>query len=356
MRCLFSKRWMFPLRVAACFLVLTACQLTQRIPQPGEVAETPGAPAGPNPEAAPVDATFGPGPFSLENPRVSLPDLTSYKAILTISFDGTQAGQPSQWTHTYMMLASQDPAVHQVTVESKGGLPAPINLIEENGMIYDIQNGNDCRASATAAGSSLSATWEPAGFLTGVVGAEAAGSETNNGVETDQYTFDERALGQTGFTQSTGQVWVASENQVVIRYLLTTTAGPDFFGEGVDGTITWEYDLTDINQPVTIDLPAACTAGWVDAPLMPAAQDVRQQPGYTIYSISGSIQDVLAFYLAQLPALGWEAEGEPSLGDTLGWVTFVQGDQQLTVIVMTSDNAVEVRLLMETAPSQEATP
>jgi len=48
--------------------------------------------------------------------------------------------------------------------------------------------------------------------------------------------------------------------------------------------------------------------------------------------------------------------GEPVAGDTLQVAVFVQGDQQLTVIVMTSDNGVEVRLLMGTAPSPEATP
>ena len=350
------KRWLFSLRVAACFLALMACQVTQRIAQPSGAPVIPGVPDGPTSEAAPVEVEFGSGPFSLEYPTVALSDLTSYKATLSLSFDGTRAGQPSQWSHTYVMLASLDPAVRQVTLESQGGFPAPIILVEQNGINYAVQDGNGCSASATAAESSLSTTWEPAGFLSGIVGAEAAGSETVNGVETDQFTFDERALGEVGFTQSTGQVWVASDKGYVVRYLLTTTAGTDYFGEGIDGTLTWEYNLTDIDQPVTIERPTGCTGGLVDAPLMPAALGVRQEPGYTSYSTAGSIQDGLAFYQEQLPGLGWEITGEPSVADTLGWVSFVQGDQQLSVIVTSSDNNIEVSLLMGTAPGPVMTP
>jgi len=352
----FLKRWMVTLRVTACFLALTACQFTQKITQPVGSPSTPGAPAGPTNEATPPEVVFGPGSLRLVDPTVGLAGLANYKATLTLSFNGTQAGQPSQWSHTYVMLASQDAADHQITIEAAGGTPAPVFKAEMNGVSYEIDEDGNCTTSTTEVGSSLTANWEPAGFLSGLVGAEAAGSETINGVATDRYTFDERALGQTGFSQSSGQVWVASENGAVVRYLLTTTAGADYFGEGNEGAQTWEYNLTDINQPVTIELPAACTAGLVDAPLMPAAQSVNQLPGLTIYSTTGSIADVLAFYQEQLPALGWKATGEPSLADTLGWVSFNKGDQQLTVIVTTLENGIEVRLLMGTAPSPGATP
>jgi len=348
MKYTFIKRLMLTLGVTACFLALTACQLTQKIVQPGEVLPTS--------EATPAEVEFGTGPFSLEDPTIGLPDLSSYKTTLILSFDGTRAGQPSHWSHTYVLLASQDPAARQVTIESQGGVPAPIHMVEANGTNYDIRDGNDCRTSTTGAGSSISANWEPAGFLSGLIGAEPAGSETINSVAADQYTFDERALGEAGFSQSTGQVWVASDKGYVVRYLLSTKAGSDYFGEGIDGTLTWEYNLTDINQPVTIEKPVGCSGGLVDAPLMPAARDIRQQPGYTIYSTSGTIQDGLAFYQEQLPALGWEATGEPLLADTLGWVSFVQGDQHLTVIVTPSENMIEIALLNESLTSPGVVP
>jgi len=353
MKAFFSKRWTFALGVTACFLALTACQFTQKNTQPVGSPSTSGAAAGPTTEATPPEVVFGSGSLRLVDPTVGLAGLASYKATLILSFNGTQDGQPSQWSHTYVMLANQDNSAHQVTTEAAGGTPVPVFMLEMNGVSYEVEGEKNCTASTTEAGSSLSETWEPAGFLSGLIGAQAAGSETINGVATDRYTFDERALGQTGFTKSTGQVWVASENGAVVRYLLTTTAGADYFGKGIEGARTWEYNLADINQPVTIDLPAGCPGGLVDAPLMPAAQGVRRLPGVTIYSTTGSLQDGLAFYQEQLPPLDWEVMGEPTVTDTIGLTIFVQGDQQLTVIVMASDIGVEVRLWMGTAASLE---
>ncbi|HEX7620719.1 MAG TPA: hypothetical protein VF359_05915 [Anaerolineales bacterium] len=364
MKAFFSTRWSVALRVTACILVILACQLPFLNTQPAGVPPTPGAnggsttqatagaPAGSTPETTPAGMVFGPGPFRLMDPTVGLADLSSYNATLTISFNGTQAGQSSQWSHTYVMMSSKQSAAHQITIESAGGVPAPVFMLEMNGVSYELDEEKNCTASTIVAGSSLTATWEPAGFLSGLIGAEGAGSETVNGMASNKYTFDERALGESGFTQSTGQVWVAKDNGVVVRYLLTTTAGVDYFGEGIEGVQTWEYNLTEVNQPVTFDLPAGCPGGLVNAPLMPAAQTVRRLPGVTTYSIMGSIQDVLAFYQAQLPALGWAATGEPSVADTMGWVGFVQSNQQLSVIVTPLENMVEVRLVIGPAISQ----
>lgn len=351
MRTFFSKRWLAALGVTACVLVILACQLpwltTQTVGVPtSEVA------AGSSPDATPVDIVFGPGSFRLIDPAVGLTNLSSYKATLTISFSGTQAGQPSLWSHTYVMLASQDNTAHQITVESAGVSTPPYFKAEMNGVSYELDGEKSCTGSTTGVGNSLLAEWEPAGFLSGLIGGEAAGSETVNGMASDKYTFDERALGETGFSQSTGQVWVASEKGFVVRYLLTTTAGADYFGQGIEGAQTWEYDLTDVNQPVTIDLPAGCPGGLVDAPLMPSPQNVRPLPGVTIYTTAGSIQDVFAFYQTQLPSLGWGSMGDPVADEAMGTAVFEKGDQQLVVIVTPAENGVEVRLLIGPAPSQ----
>jgi hypothetical protein len=349
------KRWSFALQSMACFLVLSACIFTNSISQtsgtpatPGAGVEaTPGIPAGSSAEATGEPGQFimefGPGPFNLEDPSAGLAALSSYTATLKISFDGTWAGQLGQWSQTYVMLVSQEPAARQLTVEATGGDPAPAYLAEVNGVNYALDADNNCSTSPAGSGTSLASTWEPAGFLSGVIGADAAGSETVNDVAVDKYTFDERALGEAGFTHASGQVWVASDNGYVVRYLLTTTAKADYFGEGTDGTLTREYNLTGINQPVTISLPAAC--GTVSGvPVMADARNLLRQPGVTLYTTASSIADVLAFYQAQMPALGWTASDEPSQSDTTATMVFVQGAQKLSLLVVASAGGVEVSL------------
>ena len=71
----------------------------------------------------------------------------------------------------------------------------------------------------------------------------------------------------------------------------------------------------------------------MDAPLMADAHNIDRLPEMTSYSTAGSIADVLAFYQAQLPPLGWAASGEPSVSDTMGLANYIKGDQQLSLIV-----------------------
>jgi hypothetical protein len=357
MKTIISKRWLTALRVTACILVILACQLPCLITPQGEATRTPGENTGPSgqptSEATPASVDFGPGPFNLMDPTIGLIDLSSYKATLVMSYQGTQSGQPTQWSHTYVMLVSRENSAAQISFEAAGGDPAPFLKTEINKVDYSIDADKNCAASPIEPGNSLSAEWEPAGFLSALIGAEAAGSEISNGVASYKYTFDERALGEPGFTQSTGQIWVAADKGYVVRYQLTTTAGADYFGDGNEGTLTSEYNLTDVNQPVSIALPASCPDGaLVDAPLMPSAQGVLRFPGVTIYSTAGSIQEVLTFYQEQLPSLGWESAGDPVVDEAMGTAVFTKGDQQLTVIVTPSGNLVEVRLVMGPAPTQ----
>ncbi len=148
--------------------------------------------------------TFGPGPFILPDTKVGLADLSSYTATLTVTFDGTVNGQPAKWSRTDMMLASKEPAARQLTIQTSGDVSntEAVFMAEIDGADYEIRGQNGCTANAIEAGNSLSDRLEPARFLKFVFGAEEAGSDAVNHVAARHYTFDERALGQQGLTQS----------------------------------------------------------------------------------------------------------------------------------------------------------
>jgi len=69
-----------------------------------------------------VNVDFGPGSFNFPDTKEGLSDLSSYKATLIMSFDGTQDGQIQQWSKTYVMLSVKEPARHQLTIEKTGDL------------------------------------------------------------------------------------------------------------------------------------------------------------------------------------------------------------------------------------------
>ena len=311
-----------------------------------------GAPSSPDAPQVSIkeDITFGPGPFIYADPKAGLADLTSYTVKLTVSFDGTRNGNPEKWSKIYTMLATKEPQARQWTIEGEQNGSALDKLFqaEMNGLDYEKRGESACRARNIDPADRLSESLELASSLTGVVGAEEAGSETVNEIAATHYTFDQRALGEDGLNQSTGELWVAAEGAYLVKYLLTKKAGPDYFGEGVDGTLSTDYELTAPNGPLTITLPEDCPPGLLNAPTLPDATNVQSSPGVLSFDSSTSVADAASFYEEQLLPLGWNAEGEPVISDTAAFLNYTNGDQALTITIEAAEHGSTVTIFVGT--------
>ncbi len=253
------------------------------------------------------DIEFGPGSLDLADLRVGLADASSYESTLTITFDGTRSGQPLKWSGTYTYAATREPLVRQLMIETSGDeSQPPVLMLELQGVAYEKPGEELCMADVISPGNSAIEELEPAAQLPSLFGAEEAGTEAIAGVPAMHYTFDERALTQAGLNKSTGELWLAQEDGRVLRYRQTTTGDENYFGEGTRGSMSWDYELTQINQPVTIALPKDCPPGLVDAPMLPDAANVESLPGLLRYETTSSVQEVVAFYQQELAALGWQ--------------------------------------------------
>ena len=345
-----SKQWRLGLLASGSLLALLACQLLTGSPTsaPTPVSIPPTiTPAGqPQPATeAPVssDPVFGPGTFNLPAPAVGLADLTSYRATLTITFEGTRAGQPEQWARTYLMLANREAGASQLTVDTAGDEAARIFESEINGSLYERKGSAAvCTVSVAEEGQSLADLWEPALFLLPVVGADEAGSDSLNGAAVNHYTFDERALGAANIATATGEVWVDSTAGYVVKYTLTSKGGGDYFGDEREGAATWLYELTEVNQPQALELPADCPIGLLDVPLLPDAADSLNTPGMLTYTTARPMTEAAAYYQEQLPALGWQLLEAPSITDGGIVLDFTQANQQLSVIITPGETGTTV--------------
>jgi hypothetical protein len=139
---------------------------------------------------------------------------------------------------------------------------------------------------------------------------------------------------------------IASDGGYIVKYLLRTKGNEDYFGEGIEGTLTWDYELTDINQPIAITLPNDCPAGLVNAPLLPDASNILNMPGVLTYDTSTSLQEITAFYQQEIPDMGWELVGEPTLTDTTALLDFIQGDQAMAILITTGDAGTTVHVVL----------
>ena len=295
-----------------------------------------------------TDITFGSGDLVIPDPQAGLAELSSYQATLTLAFDGTRDGQPETWSKSYVMLATNEPPARQWAIETSGGTSRI--LAEMDGMSYEKRGEDACLANTISENDPLTERLELASFLTSVVGADEAGSETVNDVAANHYTFDQLALGQQDLTESTGELWVASEGGYIVKYVLTTKANAEFFGEGMEGTLTWDYQVSDVNAPLVLTQPDDCPLGLVDAPTLPDASNVVNLGGMLAYETSSSVADVVAFYQEQLPALGWTLQGEPAITEANALLTYTMGAKTRTIIISSSETSTEVRVLVSKTP------
>lgn len=91
-------------------------------------------------------------------------------------------------------------------------------------------------------------------------GAEYVGTENVNGVDSHHFSFQLAGLGASSgaaVTANQGDYWLAVDGRYLVRYQLLLE-----FSDSPEETYRMEMnmDLSQINQPVTIALPAGCLA------------------------------------------------------------------------------------------------
>lgn len=299
-------------------------------------------------EAPPVELTLGSGSFHLDDPGVGLAALDSFVATLTVSFEGTRDGQPNAWSVVHEMRHRADPLATVIAVESIGDTPSadPSLMAEADGARYEVGADGACSGTRADPGDLAFRWMEPARRLDAVLGAEPAGEDTIEGIAAAHFTFDERAVGLFGIAPTSGELWLAAQGGYVVRYQRTTTGDADYFGEGVEGTLVWDYALAEVNQPIDLAFPPGCR---VDLPMLPDAANVLNLPRWLSFDTSSGAAEVADFYQQALAALGWDVVLAPDASDTVAVLQFASGDENLFIAVGPSDLGSRVDIIIQPA-------
>jgi hypothetical protein len=302
----------------------------------------------------------GPGDFVLLDPAVGLAGLSSYRSSLTVSFEGKASGTAKQWTNTSTMVRRADPAAAVTTSDVTGDTdpPAVSFAAEAEGTAYLLDRNGKCTADIADPNSSLVASLEPAMALDGVVGADTIGSKLIGGVSADGYRFDERAIGLDGLAHAQGEVWVAHDGGYILDYHVTTTGNEELFGPGTSGTLTEQYTLSDIAQPISLDLPDDCPPVFLAGPVPDDAKNVVTGPGLLSFDATSSISAVLTFYQDAATRLGWSTSLAPQVGTDGAVTEFTTDGKHLLLSIASTDTGTSTTLteVQRSAPTDGGTP
>lgn len=335
-------------------VLLAACdgpKFTQPPEYPPQAVGQPTQTAGqPTPARPTVEPTKPPEEYAFAEAS-DLSRLASYRAHYIYKWEGTQNGKSIAGTWDILEEVVKAPPARHIVWNSTDIVGAG-----GEGKVEFIQVGKDTYMSIGASWLAMNTgerdPFEGKLLLTPLrMVSENRGKLVQrgvvvNGVSTDQYVFDETTLGAAQrlgtIAKAQGDVWVSPELKTVVKYT-AHYEGTNLAIDGrYDGTLDIAMDLTDINQPIRITAPEGVQPAMPeDIPVMEDAVDLTAIAGIVAYKTARSIEDITAFYEAQMPTQGWtKAQSEIP-----GVLSFTKGARQATVMIQTEDGKTTVTVM-----------
>jgi len=182
------------------------------------------------------------------------------------------------------------------------------------------------------------------------------GKEKVNDVQTRHYHANYNSLWSTlgiGSGEVEGgeaDIWIATESDLpkfVVRMQFEVTGELDMDTEDAgpaNGTMTFNMDITNINQPLTIEVPAAALSSGPpeDIPDYPNALDRNAFGTMLVITTEDDEATVKAFYDAAFPENGWELSGDTFMGSS--WTK--DGRELSLMITYDEDSATTSIMIM----------
>ncbi len=199
-----------------------------------------------------------------------------------------------------------------------------------------------------------------------------------NGISTWHYTFDKEDITKemidVTIEDANGEVWVARDGGYPVKMEIEIK-GKDISNDPdtgfANGLMKISYELKDVNQNFTIEVPEEALAGSnnIDAPMgggndgnetggagvdvlkLPLPDDAEVQfsmAGMLNYATSSSVENVADFYKEKLAAAGWQADDMAAflIEEDSAMLSFTKDNAQLSVIISKEDDGkVNVSLI-----------
>ncbi len=333
-----------------------AVESTDDVPTVAALAATPESEGEVQEESGGDEPAF-PGIGSLNDP---LEQFNSYRSQVDMRFENSNDSSQSG-TMTMNMARVVDPRASSVEIAMSGGFAedveglidgASFSFIEVEDTSYSVIPGLGCISGG--AGPEIVGEFDDVldsdEVMGELEGAEFVGEETVNGLLTDHFRFDESNLseGSDELQEVSGDVYISQEFGHVVRLVFDGVGAPDVLDGGGEGTIHFEYNVLEVDQPITIEPPTECTEGSADYPVMEGANELATIAGLTTYSVNAPLEDVVTFYHEEMAALGYEIGDEQFIGEGTAILTYqAEGMPDVTVNLTADGDTVSVLLTGE---------
>ncbi|MEE9618274.1 MAG: hypothetical protein V3T90_14900 [Anaerolineae bacterium] len=284
--------------------------------------------------------------ISLSSVTSGLQSLDSYRSHFEMTFDGATGTETEHWVYEMDAEYVREPFAQRVVMQVPD-TEESFEIVYIGDRQYIVLEDGQCISTSADEGEAMGAEiFEPDDVIGGLENARRIRpDERVNGILCHHYTFDETSVMWAGFAHAEGEVWVAVDEDYVVRYTLQADGKDPTTGD--EGHIEWEYEIRDVNMPITIEPPSGCEATESEFPIMPDATDMTTMGGMTMYTSASPFDDVLAFYQEQMQANGWSDTGDTFIASDTAMLSYTKEERTVTLALTSEDGMVSVLIMSE---------
>jgi len=276
--------------------------------------------------------------------------LNSYRTHYTFNWEGTKAGQQEVGSWEALEQFVRQPLARRVLwTTTSAGQTANFEFIQVGKDLYMNSGAGWIVMTSTETDIFKDSPFlgKPFDVISGNRGTLAERDVLVNGVSTNHYTFDESTLGADlglgAIAKARGDVWVSPESKVVVKYVVHYEGKNLVIGGSEEGRLDLAFDLMDINKPITIVPPAGVKPPLpADIPIPDDVTKLTAVSGAINYKTSKSVEEVTAYYEAQMPASGW-TKGQSGVP---GMMSFTKGDRTAQIVVQAEAGTATVTIML----------
>ncbi len=292
----------------------------------------------------------------------SLENLNSYRATWRFDWSGTKDDQPVDGHMQMNSAFVREPAAQELHFEGQGfeagddqGL-GKVSFIQvgDTAWFYESQSDTWMQVPAGSLDFAEGLFFQPEDLLSDFNIDEARRSpspEEVNGVQAYKYAFDETDFDLSELAEgdevkrAEGEIYVAADGNYVVKLVIDADmrfGDPDQMFQ--EGNIKMAFDISDVNQPITIEPPAEAEAqtGREDIPILPDADMEFASAEFISYRTATGVKDAAQFYQDEMPKNGWTADETNMVLDESAILNYNKEGETANIIVSTDEEITSV--------------
>ncbi len=325
--------------------------------EPPKATQTPQATATTAPTNTPMPTpTDTPGPEAtapeLSSINSNVSQLNSYRMSMVFKVSGKDADdKPQDQTMTFTQEVNTATNTLHFSISGFEGLfgtgtgSGTFEFYQLDKNTYLISTLANQTAPSCISFSSEDATFDKNAFDPGAMmkdiipGALIARGELVNGVKADHYKVENVGVGFGDLNSESGEVWIAQDGGYVV-HIEGQAEGTFDLSTSVKGQMEWTYDLKDVNQAFTIELPEICANqqnALGDLPIPDNATKVSTLGQIITFGTPDKPDVVAKYFRDNLPGKGWKITEDTTMGDTLFMLSVEKDGQSLSIMIASDE-------------------